>query len=78
MTTEQRIESVERFGYSTREAGFLVLAALHSGYFLRRQYCAFLGIGFGYPDDVPTSRATASYRSSKITVRCFREWSPLT
>jgi hypothetical protein len=47
---------VERFGYSTREAGFLVLAALHSGYFLRRQYCAYLGVGFGYPDDVLTSK----------------------
>lgn len=56
MTTEQRIESVERFGYSRREAAFLVLAALHSGYFLRRQYCAYLGVGFGYPDDILTSK----------------------
>ena len=56
MTTEQQIENVERFGYSRREAAFLALAALHSGYFLRRQYCAYLGLGFGYPDDVLTSK----------------------
>src|SRR3569833_2614676 len=56
MTTEQQIENVERFGYSRREAAFLALAALHSGYFLRRQYCAYLGLGFGYPDDVLSSK----------------------
>jgi hypothetical protein len=31
------------FGYTPREAGFLVIAALQSGYFLRRQFNAHLG-----------------------------------
>lgn len=43
LTTPERIEALQRFGYSEREASFLCLAALHSGYFLRRQYGEFLG-----------------------------------
>jgi hypothetical protein len=39
----ERIQGLKRLGYSEREATFLCLVALHSGYFLRRQYCQFLG-----------------------------------
>jgi hypothetical protein len=39
-TFEQRVSAVEQLGYTRREAEFLVLAALHSGYFLRRQFSA--------------------------------------
>src|SRR5690242_10717877 len=35
--------ALQRFGYTQLEAAFLRLAALHSGYFLRRQYAQFLG-----------------------------------
>ena len=35
---EQRIGAIEHLGYTRREAEFVVLAALHSGYFLRRQF----------------------------------------
>jgi hypothetical protein len=56
MTKDQQIENIVRFGYTAREASFLALAALHSGYFLRRQYCTYLGVGFGYPDDSLTSK----------------------
>jgi hypothetical protein len=42
LTEEERIEALERFGYSKAEARFLVTAALHSGYFLRRQAAEFL------------------------------------
>jgi len=52
MTHEQRIAALRQFGYSEREAAFLCLAALHGGYFLRRQYCRFLGTGSGRPDDL--------------------------
>ncbi len=72
MTTEERIKSVERFGYSTREAGFLVLAALHSGYFLRRQYCAYLGVGFGYPDDALTSKLLRLGHAREVSLRYGR------
>jgi len=43
MSHEERIDTIRRFGYTRREACFLELVALHSGYFLRRQYSAFLG-----------------------------------
>ena len=43
MTTGERIGALRRFGYSEPEAAFLCLAALQSGYFLRRQYARFLG-----------------------------------
>lgn len=35
---EDRVSAIEQFGYTRREAEFVVLAALHSGYFLRRQF----------------------------------------
>jgi hypothetical protein len=42
LTTDERIQALARFGYSDREAGFLCLAALHGGFFLRRQYGRYL------------------------------------
>ncbi len=38
MTQEEQILAIRKLGYSRKEADFLVLAALHSGYFLPRQY----------------------------------------
>ena len=43
MTDAERIDSLRGLGYTKREAEFLSLAALHSGYFLRRQHQAFAG-----------------------------------
>lgn len=37
------ISSLEAIGYLEREATFLYLVAVHSGYFLRRQYSHFVG-----------------------------------
>ena len=42
MTNGERKWAIQRFGYTEREAAFLCLAALHGGYFLQRQYNAFL------------------------------------
>jgi hypothetical protein len=42
MTNEERIAALQKLGYTEREAAFLCLAALHGGYFLRRQYNTFL------------------------------------
>lgn len=47
MTFEDRVEAVEALGFTTRQARFLVLVALHSGYCLRRQYAAFAGVSYG-------------------------------
>jgi hypothetical protein len=52
MTKEDRVHALKHFGYTEREAEFLSLAALYSGYFLRRQYCNFLGVSSGRPDDL--------------------------
>jgi hypothetical protein len=47
MTAENRVAALRRFGYSDQEASFLCLCALHSGYFLRRQFAHFVGKGDG-------------------------------
>jgi hypothetical protein len=41
------IPVLQSVGYTEREAVFLYLAALHSGYFLRRQYVRFIERGRG-------------------------------
>ena len=43
MSHSERVEVIKAFGYGEREATFLCWAALHGGYFLRRQYAFFLG-----------------------------------
>lgn len=47
LTTEERVHALERLGYGAREADFVCRAALHGGYFLRRQYARFLGKSAG-------------------------------
>jgi len=43
MTSDPRVTALMSFGYTPNQAAFLALVALHGGYFLRRQYVAFLG-----------------------------------
>ena len=43
MTTLERIQALQKFGYDADEARFLPIAALHGGYFLRRQFLNFVG-----------------------------------
>jgi hypothetical protein len=40
---DETVESIGRLGYTPDESEFLMLAAIHSGYFVRRQFSAFLG-----------------------------------
>ena len=47
MTNEDRIQNIRSLGYTEREAEFLSRAALHSGYFLRRQYCSAINRKLG-------------------------------
>ena len=44
---DEVIPVIERLGYSPEEAEFLCLAAVHSGYFVRRQFNDFMGRGRG-------------------------------
>ena len=47
MTSDERIDAVARFGFTTRQAKFLVTVMRHSGVCLPRQYAAFAGIVYG-------------------------------
>lgn len=47
MSDADRVTALECAGYTLRQAHFLVLVAIHGGYFLRRQYTAFTGHGHG-------------------------------
>jgi len=51
VTNEERIHALQSLGYEDTEAHFLCLAALHSGYFVRRQFLAFVGAPKGWRDD---------------------------
>lgn len=42
------IAALRSLGYTEREAAFLYIVAIHSGYFLRRQFCAFIDRELGY------------------------------
>jgi hypothetical protein len=42
LTHAERVDALLPFGYTPREAAFITLAALHGGYFLRRQYAQFV------------------------------------
>ena len=42
-----RVAGVSGFGFTERQARFLVTVMVHSGVFLERQYCAFAGISHG-------------------------------
>ena len=45
--TEERTAAIGAFGFSPRQARFLVEVLIHSGVFVERQYCHFAGITHG-------------------------------
>ena len=47
MTFDERVAALAPLGFTPRQTRFLVTAALHSGYCLRRQYLAFAGVRYG-------------------------------
>jgi hypothetical protein len=69
MTREDRIRALEGFGYTRSEAAFLCLAALHSGYFLRRQFRRFAGASRGYRDDLLIEKILSSKHGQVDTSR---------
>jgi len=44
---EDRVQTVASFGFTERQARFLVNVLVFAGVFLERQYCAFAGIVHG-------------------------------
>jgi hypothetical protein len=47
MQFEDRANAVAKFGFTLRQARFLVAVMLHSGVCLQRQYATFAGIVLG-------------------------------
>jgi hypothetical protein len=47
LANAQRMEAVAAFGFTERQAQFLLNVLLHSGVFVERQYCSFAGIVHG-------------------------------
>ncbi len=47
MTSDERLSAVARFGFTERQARFLVLVMRHAGVCVRRQYAAFAGVANG-------------------------------
>ena len=47
LANAQRLEAIAAFGFTERQAGFLLHVLLHSGVFVERQYCSFASIGHG-------------------------------
>src|SRR5260370_29017459 len=60
MTTPERIAALQTFGYDPDEGRFLCIAALHSGYFLRRQFLAFIQGTKGWKDVVLVNKLKAN------------------
>lgn len=49
MTFKARVGAVAAFGFTERQAKFLVTVMTHSGVCVMRQYCAYAGISYGEP-----------------------------
>lgn len=47
MTAEDRVTAVAKFGFTERQARFLVTVMLHSGVCVERQYATFAGFVHG-------------------------------
>ena len=44
LANAERVNAIVPFGFTERQARFLVDVLLHAGVFVERQYCAFAGI----------------------------------
>lgn len=69
MTHQERIANLKMLGYTEREAEFLCLAALHSGYFLRRQFLFFIGKSRGQLDSNFIDKIVAKEHAKSFAFR---------
>jgi hypothetical protein len=72
MMFEARVEAVEALGFTTRQATFLTIVALHSGYCLRRQYAAFAGVSYGKNVRDFLDSLVARQLATRFTIRADR------
>ena len=66
--TVDRTQAVASFGFTERQARFLVTVMLHSGVFVERQYCAFAGIVHGQKTHDFLARLTTAGMAKAIAV----------
>ena len=78
MTHAERVAEIKgRFGFTERQAGFLVTVMLHAGVCLARQYCAFARIKYGRADAnvLPDARGAPDSRRRRpvrtVAPACF-------
>jgi hypothetical protein len=69
MTNQERICNLKALGYTDREAEFLCLAALHSGYFVRRQFLGFAGRERGKLDAKLAEKAVTAGHAKALVFR---------
>jgi len=62
-----RVQAIQDFGFTERQARFLVTVMLHSGVFLERQYCAFARITHGQKSHDFLAKLTARRYITVIT-----------
>src|SRR2546425_4362 len=72
MPTPERMAALQTFGYDPGEARFLCIAALQSGYFVRRQYLAFLGGTKGSRDVVLLNKLKVNQHCRVLVFRHSR------
>jgi hypothetical protein len=69
VTNQDRISNLQALGYTAREAEFLCLAALHSGYFVRRQFVDYAGRDRGKLDTGLTQKILQSRHAKEMVFR---------
>jgi len=76
VTHEERVKRVASFGFTHRQAAFLVEVMLHSGFFLGRQYCSFARIARGqkmvdFLERLTTRKFATPYRCGHNKARVY-------
>src|SRR5688572_12685181 len=66
MTFDERVNAVSEFGFTTRQARFLVTVMLHGGVCLPRQYARLAGTAYGHKVNVFFDKLV----SLRYAVRC--------
>ena len=66
MTFNERVRAVSEFGFTTRQARFLLTVMLHGGVCLPRQYARFAGTAYGHKVNVFFDKLV----SLRYAVRC--------
>jgi hypothetical protein len=66
MTFDQRVKAVSEFGFTKRQAGFLVTVLLHGGICVPRQYARFAGTAYGHKVNLFFDKLV----SARYAVRC--------